>query len=93
MSSDEPDGIFRVTGHYALGNRGAFVLGSIAKGSIRIGMLAKTGSEPITLKISGIEQLANTSAKQYCQAFIFAEQPSMELITRVFPVGRLIELK
>jgi hypothetical protein len=75
---------FEVTDHHELAERGGFVIGHIREGAFRIGMKVRTGDEPTFLTIFGIEYRDNV-------ALIFSEQPTLEFVRRVFPVGTVIE--
>lgn len=84
-------GTFEVTGYYEMASRGAFVLGHMRNGAIGPGMLAKTNSDPATLRISSIESLNNHAEKIHLSALIFAEKPNIGFVQHVFPVGHFIE--
>lgn len=91
MSKTET-GKFEVTEHYELEDRGAFVIGNILSGEIRIGMCVETGLDPATLKISGIEFMDNVSEMKYWNALIFEEKPSLDFIKNAFTIGKKIEV-
>ncbi len=83
---------FEVTKHYELRERGAFVIGHIREGDIRIGMQVLTEAEPPTLTICGVESVDNVSEKKYWNALLFSEKPSMEFIKNVFPKGSTLNI-
>jgi hypothetical protein len=78
---------FEVTNHYELPSRGAFVIGHIIQGSVRVGMLAATRLSPPTLTISGMEFLNAVSEHKFWNALIFSEQPNLDFLQRAFPIG------
>ena len=85
-------GTFEVTSHFELKDRGGFVIGHIKSGSVAVGMYVNTGSQPPTLKVSGVEFVDNVSEKKYWNALLFAERPKLDFVERVFPVGFKIEV-
>ena len=86
MNHENP--LFEVTGHYFLKERGGFVIGTILSGTFRNGMRIATGDRKLPfLTIAGIEFLDNIREKTFKNALVFREQPSLEFVTRAFPVG------
>ena len=86
-------GRFRVSDHSELTDRGAFVVGNVVDGVIRPGMRAMTRLEPPTLTIAGVESLDNLGAHRHWNALVFSERPSLEFVTRAFPIGSFIEVE
>jgi hypothetical protein len=84
---------FEVTGHYFVSSRGAIITGQLLSGGIRMGTEIPTGTEPPMLTISGIETLTSIEKKPCGNGLIFREQPTLEFLQRVFPVGTVIQLK
>ena len=89
MSHEQPR--FEVTGHYFLKERGGFLIGSILSGTFRNGLRVATGDQQLPfLTITGIECLDNIQEKTFKNALVFREQPSLEFMTRAFPIGRIL---
>jgi hypothetical protein len=83
---------FEVTGHYVLPKRGAFVIGHLLGGGKWLGEQISTGDEPPSLTVSGVDFMCNTKANKYSQALVFREQPSLEFLQRIFPVGTILRV-
>jgi hypothetical protein len=86
-------GLFEVTDHAELKDRGAFVVGRIVDGVIRPGMRVTTRLDPPALTISGVESLDNLSERKHCTALVFAEHPTLEFVARAFPIGGLVDVE
>lgn len=91
MDQNNDRGRFRVTAHFELEARGAFVVGQITEGVVRIGMKAWTGLEPSYLTVGGVEFLDTLRKRKHWNALVFAERPALEFVKRAFPVGSVIE--
>ncbi len=91
MNADVERGRFEVTRHFGLSGRGAFVIGYIVEGMIRVGMVVRTGMDPPVLTISGVEFVDNTAERKSWNALLFAD-PSLEIIERAFPVGSILDI-
>jgi hypothetical protein len=91
--NSEDSAQFEVTGHYFLPARGAFIIGQIRGGGRWMGTQVSTGDPPPLLTISGIEHLQYIKEPKCGYAFIFREQPTLEFLKQVFPIGTVIPLK
>lgn len=90
--NDEP-AHFEISGHYFLPGQGGFIVGRIVGGRFSIGMRISTGLEdPPYLTIAGIEFLDDVAAKTFKNALIFREQPSLEFVKHVYPVGQVVRV-
>ena len=82
---------FFVESHFEISGRGAFVVGQIRAGTIRVGDL--TSHEGKTIAVSAVEFADNISTQQYwvCLAFnAFASRFDLE---NAFPRGSVIKLQ
>jgi hypothetical protein len=86
-------GRFEVTSHFEIIGRGAFVVGQIRGGLIRVGMYVDTQRDPPRLRVAGVEFLDNIAEKKYWNALVFAERPTLDFVEAAFPIGSVLELR
>ena len=83
---------FEVTEHFHLPERGAVLVGHIRTGTFRIGMRIDTlSSDHPTLTISAIEFLDNLAEQRFWNALMFREQPTLDQLIALCPVGSVLE--
>ena len=82
---------FEVTDHFYLKERGGFVIGNIKSGLFKMGMVVSCSEEGQSLTISGIEYLDNLKEKNFKNALVFKEKPSVEFVKSFFPVGCILK--
>ncbi len=85
---------FDVTAHFTVSNRGAFLIGNVVEGKVKLGMYVRTMLEPPILKINAVEIVCGKSGGHWWHSIGlgFTEGPTLEFIKRAFPVGSLIEV-
>ena len=87
MSQKDP-GKFEVTDFFTITNRGAYLIGHIRGGKIRIGDQIHRNGKIYT--IAGIEFMDNISEKKYWNAIIFKEKPTQHELESTFQKGEII---
>ena len=90
--NSEVIGTFEVTDHYVLKDRGAFVIGNILGGAIKVGGKVRLPDGVTSWTISGVEFIDNIAQRIYRNALVFRERPALEELQRSFPVGTQIEV-
>lgn len=88
--SNEVTPQFEVTGHFFISGRGTLLVGQLFGGGDWLGMRIPTHDEPAWLTVSGVMFNCNPKAGIYSQSLVFREQPTLEFLQRVLPVGMLI---
>ena len=88
----EPTGTFEVTNHFELKDRGAYIVGHIHDGVVKIGDTIAWPHHDSGLTVIGIECLDNISEKKFWNALIFRERPTKPELEQAFPVGALIDV-
>ena len=84
---------FEVTDRYELAGRGGFVIGHIGSGVFRIETQVRTGHEPGSLTISGIEFLDDITERKVSNALMFRECRTLEFVKRAFPIGTIFSVQ
>ncbi|MDJ0760908.1 MAG: hypothetical protein QNJ19_16055 [Woeseiaceae bacterium] len=88
----QPSGRFEVTDHYELSGRGAFVIGYIREGKVKVGDSVPLPDSSVSWTISGIEFLDNISKRKYWNALLFKEHPARADVEAAFPVGSFVDI-
>ena len=83
-------GTFRVQGHVEITGRGAFLMGQVEAGTVRIGAAVDT-TPPLT--VIAVEFADNTSTRESWVCLRFAEGPAKAELERRFPAGTLIDVR
>jgi len=88
----QPSGKFEVTDHQELTGRGAFVIGYIREGVVKIGDSVTLPDTSTVWTISGVEFLDNISERKYWNALLFNEHPARSDVEAAFPVGSYVDV-
>jgi hypothetical protein len=81
---------FEVTDHYELPGRGAFLIGNIMDGTLRIGMSMRARDQEVPLTISRIEYVDHRQLRRFANALTFHEQPSLDYLKKTYPLGSVV---
>jgi len=84
---------FKVTDHFQIAERGAFVIGHIVEGTIRLGMVAFARDGSARFTVRAVEYLDNLAEKKFWNALLFSEHADLETVRNTFPVGSIIEVR
>jgi hypothetical protein len=88
----QPSGRFEVTDHQELTGQGAFVIGYIREGVVKVGDSVPLPDTSTVWTISGVEFLDNVSERKSWNALLFKEHPARPDVEVAFPVGSYVDV-
>lgn len=88
----QPSGKFEVIDHQELSGRGAFVIGYIREGAVKVGDSVPLPDTSTVWTISGVEFLDNISERKYWNALLFKEHPARSDVEAAFPVRSYVDV-
>ena len=88
----QPSGRFEVTGHLQLTGRGAFVIGYIREGVVKVGDSVPLPDTSTVWTVSGVEFLDKISERKYWNVLLFKEHPARSDVEAAFPIGSYVDV-
>jgi hypothetical protein len=88
----QPSGKFEVTDHQELSGRGAFVIGYIREGAVKVGDSVPLPDTATVWTVSGVEFMDNISERKCWDALLFKEHPALSDVEAAFPVGSYVDV-
>jgi len=88
----QPYAKFEVTSHLEISGRGAFVIGHVREGMIRIGASVPLPDSTECWTISAVEFVDKIPERKHWNALLFKELPELGDVEAAFPVGSFMNV-